>query len=394
MDRTVRLLLRPTPGQAAGLAETARLFTSAFNAVSAYGWEHREKNGVTLHHRTYLSLKAQYPTLVSDLHIQARVKATEALRSVMALAKKGRKVSQPRAEFCPPRYNVHTFKLAWETCSVRLSTTTGRMTIPFKVPDYAQKYAGGKVATADLIFRNGHWWLHVVVSIPAPEVAPVEAVLGVDIGLARPAVTSDAGFLGNRRWREVEARYFRLRRALQSKGSKSAKRHLRKLGGRQRRFRRNCDHMLSKQIIQATPLGGTVVLENLRGIRSRVRVRHGAQARRIHGWSFSQLRSFIVYKAEERGCTVAGVDPRHTSQQCSRCGHVARNNRRSRALFGCRSCGFTLHADLNGARNIAAKYLASLATREAGGLPVNEPTVGELCSHSFTHKLPALAGSG
>lgn len=391
MDRTVRVLLKATPEQGDVLTETMRQFTAAFNAVSTYGWEHRERNGVRLHHRTYRSLKAQLPALVSDLHIQARVKATEAVSSALTLLKKGRRVSAPRSPMCPPRYNVHTFTLDWEARDVRMSTTAGRMTIPFQVPAYAEKYAGGKVATADLIFRNDRWWLHVVVSLPAPEVTPTSTVVGVDLGLARPAVTSTARFLGQRHWREVEAGYFRLRRALQSRGTKSAKRHLRRLRGRQGRFRRDCDHVLSKNVIAAVPPGGTIALENLKDIRSRVRVKHGPQARRIHSWSFAQLRSFIVYKAEERGCTVAGVDPRHTSQQCSRCGHIARNNRRSRARFKCRACGFELQADLNGARNVAAKCLAGTGISGPGGLPVNQAIVSADTHVSSRHKLLALA---
>ena len=96
--------------------------------------------------------------------------------------------------------------------------------------------------------------------------------------------------------------------------------------------------------------------------------------RRIHSWSFAQLRGFIEYKAEERGCTVVAVDPRHTSQACSRCGHSVRNNRRSQSVFKCRKCGYQLNADLNAALNIAAKYHAGGGISPAGGLR-NQPIV-------------------
>lgn len=387
MQRTIRVRLGPTPDQASALAETARVFTLAFNAVAAYGWEHGENNGVTLHHATYRPLKAEYPTLVSDLHIQARVRATEAVKSALALRKKGRKVSGPRALACPPRYNVHTMRLNWGVGTVRLSTTAGRQSIPFSLPAYAERYAGFQEDAADLICRDGAWWLHVVVTVPAPEVVPIDDVVGVDLGLARPAVTSNNRFLGERRWRDVEARRFKRRRALQAKGTKNAKRRLKMTRRAQARFRRDCDHVLSKQIVRAVPPGDTIALENLTNIRSRVTARRGRQARRLHGWSFDQIRSFVEYKAEERGCTVVGVDPRHTSQACSRCGHTARDNRRSRGWFRCRACGFELHADLNGARNVAAKYRASLSTPEAGGLPVMQPIAGVTVARQ--HALPA-----
>lgn len=375
MDRTLRVLLRPTTEQVESLAETTRQFTAVFNAVAAHGYALGEKNGVTLHHATYKPLKAQYPSLVSDHHIQARVRATEAVKSALALAKKGRKVSAPHSRTCPPRYNLHTFKVDWDARSVRLSTTNGRIAVPFIIPAYAAHLVGGKVCAADLIGRDGEWWLHIVVELPAPEVAPSTEVVGVDLGVAQPAVTSAGKFLGRKAWRATEARYFEHRRALQSRGSKSARRRLRKLRGRQARFRRDCDHVLSKRIVQSVTPGATIVVENLTNIRARVKTRQGKQARRVHGWSFAQCRGFIEYKAEARGCTVVGVDPRHTSQHCPACGHTARNNRRTRALFRCRSCDYTLHADLVGARNIAAKYRGTFGIPVGAGRPVSPPTV-------------------
>ena len=104
-------------------------------------------------------------------------------------------------------------------------------------------------------------------------------------------------------------------------------------------------------------------------IRSRVQQRGRPSRRRLHSWSFAQLRGFLAYKAQEKGCAVVGIDPRHTSQCCSRCGHTARNNRRSPSDFTCRSCGFRLNADLNGSRNIAWKHLAGMATSDPGGPP-------------------------
>src|SRR6266498_3527929 len=220
VQRTIRLRLLPTVEQAGALTETARLFTLAFNAVAAHGWQHGEKNGVTLHHATYRRLKTEYPSLVSDLHIQARVKATEAVKSALALQKHGRTVSAPRSLACPPHYNVHTMRLDWSAGTVRLSTTSGRQSIPFRLPAYAQRYAGCEEDTADLICRDGVWWLHAVVTVPSPEIVPTDDVVGVDLGLAQPAVTSTGRFLGKKAWRAIEARRFKHRRALQSKGTK------------------------------------------------------------------------------------------------------------------------------------------------------------------------------
>jgi len=376
MQRTIRLKLTPSPAQADALTETCRLVTAAFHQFAALGWGAGVSNATKLHYLAYYDVRTTLPTLNSNLITTARAKAAEALRSAFALRAKQRKVSLPQSDACPPRYNVHTYRMDWESQTVRMSTTGGRQTIRFDVPDYNAHYAGYPVDTADLINRGGVWWLHVVVTVPAPAVERTDEVVGVDLGMAQPAVTSNNRFLGKPAWKAIEGRLFYLKRQLQRKGTKSAKRHLRKLSGKQVRFRRDCDHVLSKQIVQSASPGATIVLENLTDIRKRSKIKKKTTtSRRIHSWSFAQMKAFIVYKAEERGCTVAGVDPRHTSQTCSCCGHVARNNRRSRGRFVCRVCRFELHADLNAARTIAAKYHASEGIALTGGLNVNQPIV-------------------
>lgn len=144
MHRTIRIKLNPTADQADALHETAMRFTTAFNFVCRTGWDAKERNGVALHHLTYRTCKDSMPDLVSDLHIQARVKATETVKSALTLAKKGGKVSCPVSQFCPPRYNVHTFKMDWMASTARLSTVNGKMSIPFVLPEYFRPMIGGK----------------------------------------------------------------------------------------------------------------------------------------------------------------------------------------------------------------------------------------------------------
>jgi len=376
MQRTIRIQLQPSPAQAAALAETSCQFTLAFNLFVELGWQNSVSNATKLHFLAYYPVRTAVPDLNSNLTNTARAKAAEALRSAFRLRKdQDRKVSMPRSDACPPRYNIHTYRVDWESQTVRMSLVGGRQTVRFRVPDYAAKYAGYPVDTADLLERDGTWWLHVVVTVPAPEVEPTEQVVGVDLGIKRPAVTSTNQFLGMRRWKAVEGRYFKSIRALQKKGTKSAKRHLRTIKRRRARFRKNADHLLSKQIVLSAEPGATIVLENLKDIRKRMRAKRRSQTkRRMHSWPFANLKTKIEYKAEERGCTVVAVDPRHTSQACSRCGHSARNNRRSQSVFICRQCGLHLNADLNAARNIAAKYRAGGSRPPAGGLR-NQPIV-------------------
>lgn len=396
MDRTVRVRLQPKREQEQVLLDTLSQFTYAFNMVCSYGWEHHEKNGVRLHHETYYQLRETYPHLNSNILIQARMKATEALQSAFtwqakkeaAYPKKVAKaiklgksvpvfkpVKCPESVQCPVRYNERTYVLNWQQQTVTLVTTHGRLSIPFTVPYFSAMYAGHPVKTADLVYRKGAWWLHVVVDVPTPHVPSDDEVIGVDLGLNHPAVTSRRQFLGKRHWKEVDRRAFRLKRKLQSNGSKSAKRHLKKLSRKLMRFHRDCDHVLSKRIIQNAPQGSTIVLENLTHLRDTSKMGRGKDnknvenKRKLHSWTYAQLYDFLAYKGQERGITVVKIDPRHTSQTCSRCGYQARNNRRSQSLFLCRSCGYCLNADLNASYNIRNKYLVSLDTLLTDGLP-------------------------
>ena len=375
------------------LLETIQQQTACFNAVAELGWSRGITNGVTLHRETYRDLRSQFPNLPSQLVCSSRVRATEAIKSALTRQKQGRRASQPSAKFLPVRYDARSYRPCIKEGAIRLSTVGGRLPIVFSANPYAATWLEKATGfdSADLIFKGGKFWLHLVITVTAPEVSFTDQVVGVDLGLNRPAVTSHNKFLGKRRWKAIERRYFQLRRNLQAKGTRSARRHLRRLGGKVERFRRDCDHVLSKRIVESVNPGDTIVVENLTDIRARVKQRGRQSRRRMHSWSFAQLRSFLEYKAEQSGCRVIGVDPRYTSQRCSRCEFTDRHNRKSQARFVCRECGFELNADLNGARNVAWKHLAGGGMSAASGLFVNQPIVLDGHSCHSEYKPSALA---
>jgi putative transposase len=401
MERTIVVQLKPTPEQAHTLTTTIAQHTACFNAVAHEGFTTACSNGVELHKRTYYPLRSQYPNLPAQLVCAARVKATEAVKSALTWkgkkekaypqkVEKARKQGKPIPSFkpvrCPQstiaciRYDARSYWVKWDTLTCSLATVSGRVELPFTVPAHLQQYVGYKVCSADLCYHKGRYTLHIVVSIPAPDIAPSSDVVGVDLGLNRPAVTSNRHFLGEKRWKEQERRTFRLKRKLQAKGTRSAKRHLKKVSGKQFRRHKDHDHVLSKQIVESTPDGATIVLENLKNIRETSSMGRGKAGskkrdnkRRLHSWSFAQLYSFVEYKAARKGIQMVKVDPRHTSQECSFCHFQHRSNRRSQSLFKCRECGYTLNADYNAAKNIRDKYcLAQDGTSVLSG-PLSQP---------------------
>ena len=89
-------------------------------------------------------------------------------------------------------------------------------------PPIPPKNASLPVDTADLLHHpDGSWWLHVVVTLEAPVIPQTEEIIGIDLGLAHPAVTSTNRFLGNKAWKATEGRYFRLKAACRSVAPKA-----------------------------------------------------------------------------------------------------------------------------------------------------------------------------
>src|SRR5262245_45450629 len=89
-----------------------------------------------------------------------------------------------------------------------------------------KQFQQGQLGSAELVYRKGNFYLHISITIPAPEVKQPQGCLGVDLGFNRVAVTSDNNFHTTKNIRHKRACYKRTRRSLQANCSKSAKRAL------------------------------------------------------------------------------------------------------------------------------------------------------------------------
>ncbi|KKM85348.1 hypothetical protein LCGC14_1289890, partial [marine sediment metagenome] len=272
--------------------------------------------------------------------------------------------------------------LSWKGLDkVSILTLKGRQIILIRIGSYQKARLDRKVRQSDLILRNNTFYL--AVTIDAPEATPDDPIgtLGVDLGIIHLAVDSDGDFYSGEAVDKVREKTDTIKATLQSVGTKSAKRHLRKLSGRESRFRRSVNHIISKRLVsKAKDTHRQIALEDLSNLGdSTVRK---SQRRRHKSWAFGQLRQFITYKALIAGVLVALVDPRNTSRTCPQCGFVSKSNRKSQSLFSCQQCGFSLNADLVGATNISRKA------------PVNEPIVSPSPMALGRDKLTASAVSG
>ena len=235
---------------------------------------------------------------------------------------------------------------------VSILTLACRIRLRYRLPGH---FTLNDPKEADLIYRGGKFHLYVTVDAEeAPIVKPV-SYLGVDLGVVNIATTSDGVIYTSDETEKTRLRYDGLRAELQAKGTKDAKRKLKKVSGRERRFKTCVNHCISKAIVmlaKGTKRG--IALEDLKGIRERTTVRH-SQREKHYKWAFRQLRSFIEYKAKIASVLVKIVDARYTSQECPACGHTSRKNRKKQAEFRCEKCGYTSHADVKAAKTISSR---------------------------------------
>ena len=369
LQRTIKLVLKPTEEQKQILLETIEQYRFAYNYTCKVGWKAELWNGVELHKLTYYTVRDK-TSLPSQLVISARVVATESLKSAIKRKRKGLKSRCPESKNPAIRYDKRSYTVWLDREEISLSTIEGRQKFKIEIPDYFKQYLDWKVTSANLKYdkRLKKFFLNITVEKEVPDVEPVNFYVGIDLGLRKLAVVSTVDgkvnkFFDGGHIRAVSERYYALRKRLASKGTPSAKRHLKKLSQKEKRFRRHINHKVAKEIVSLIPAGGVIVLEKLKGIRKKIKA--NKQDRRwIHSWNFAQLQQFIEYKAQSKGIKVVYVDARYSSQKCSRCGYVSRSNRIDQSHFVCKHCGYSLNADLNASRNIVRNYLASLQREE------------------------------
>ena len=369
----LRLLLESADGER--LVETSRQYAEAFNVAAKAAWDARRINPCEIHKATYHPLRERLD-LPSQLVISARMKAIEAAKSARALQKLGRAVSCPKTTACGVRFDARTYKLDWETLQVRLTLIGGRLQASVKDDPHSKQFRGLPTGSAEVIRTKKGWFLHVAVHREVEEPASTGKIVGVDRGVRKPAVTSEGLFLGKSEWRAIEERMLSLRRRLQAKGTRSAKRKYKLLGNRLERFRRDCDHVLSRRMVESCKPGDTLVFEDLTHIRSRVQARGKAARRRMHAWSFHRLGGMVEYKAALRGVKVATVDPRDTSRRCPACETIDKRNRPDQAHFACIHCGYTRNSDLVASWNIRDRHQGLWAPAPRVPGRINGPNAG------------------
>jgi IS605 OrfB family transposase len=350
---TLKIKLETTEQVSQSLFETNKAYVVALNQTSQVSFEKKVFNPVALHHITYRDVR-ELTKLPANLVCSARSVVAEAY-------KRDREKRHKWKESAAMRYDAHTLTVKPDQEYATLSTLAGRARVSLILSDYHRQYLDGtwEIEPTAAVLRKGKvWYLHLIATKDIPD-SPSDGVIGVDSGIVRIATVNTGKVFKGGIIKHIRERRFKQRRDLQAARHKSRnqRRLLKRLAGKEKR---SVDWLLwnvANEIVgEAIKTGaGTIAVEDLKGIRARIRV---AKKQRLihHGWPFSSLFLKIAHVASKHGIKVESVDARNTSRTC-RCGHVDKANRTTQSIFRCVVCGYSHNADYVASHNVAARYV-------------------------------------
>ena len=345
MKLIAQVKLQPSEEQQNALLSTLEAVNDAANYIGQKAWETQTFRQYDLHHLLYYDLRSRF-NLTAQIVVRVLAKVADAY-------KLDRKTPRTFNRHGSIAYDKRI--LSWKLTEVSIWTVGGRLKIAFVAGNKQTEILRYRQGEADLIYRDGDFYLHQVCEVEEPPAKDPTEFLGVDLGIVNIAADSDGKTYSGGQVNGLRKRHAKLRAKLQAKGTKAAKRLLVRRSRKERRFATNVNHTISKSVVaKAKGTGRGIALEELSGIRDRTVVRH-SQRRQHHSWAFRQLRSFIEYKAKLAGVLVKLVDPRNTSRTCPVCGCIDKRNRPSQSLFSCVSCKYSSLADTVAAGNIASR---------------------------------------
>ncbi|MHB1605600.1 MAG: RNA-guided endonuclease InsQ/TnpB family protein, partial [Leptospirales bacterium] len=327
MKITLKVKLMTTDEQARILLETMEAFNKACDWISERAFESKVFNAYDLHYLLYKEGRDVFCSLPSQLMIRAIAKVSDSYK----VDRKRRHFFRDRSAMEYDKRTLSFKDLSWAS----LATIRGRIKVPLVFGHYAPLDKNRMLGQADLTYSKGKFFLNLVIDVPDDIPFTPTGSLGVDRGIVNLSTDSGGESFSGETVDRVRERSAAHKARLQKNGTKSAKRRLKKVSGREARFKKDTNHVISKRMgSKAKGTCQAIVLEDLKGIRDGITVRHG-QRERFGKWAFGQLRSFILYKATMSGVPVLFVDPRTTSRQCSCCGYIDRKNRKSQSEFRC-----------------------------------------------------------
>lgn len=341
MNLTIKIKLFPTGEQAKILLQTIRETNAICNIISDITWGNKKFGQFDIHHNVYHKLRAS-----TNFSAQMLVRCVSKVADAYKVSKKIKSFFKPLGSIA---YDNRI--LSFKPCNtISIWSIEGRLKIPFICHNEDQfKYVHGE---GKLFYKKGKFYILQKISIPEPDSVKVTDFIGCDFGQVDVCTLSDGTNFNSKQLKKVRKKYSKVRASVQAKGTKSSRRLLKRLSGRERRFVSINNHYISKQIVQkAVSENKGIAIEDLTHIRKNAKPKSKAQKIELNRWSFYQLRQHLTYKAKLSGVKIFAIPPAYTSQMCNNCFYIGdRKGKR----FICTNCGNISDADHNAAKNIAA----------------------------------------
>jgi IS605 OrfB family transposase len=356
MKLILKIKLNPTTDQSKLLYSTIIETNLACNAISQDGWDNEIFKQFKLHHLCYYKIKKSF-NLTSQIVVRAISKVSDAYKVNKTKLAKFKELGS----IC---YDSRVLKYKSDAI-VDIWTVGGRQKIRFSYHNKGYfPYIKGE---ADLVYKKGKFYLFQTIEFPEPPIESVQEFIGVDLGLTDIAVTSDGIKHSADRINNYREKRQNIRSSIQRKGTKGAKKLLKRLSGRESTTATIINHTISKSIVEsAKNQNKGISIEDLTNIRTTSKRRNRKFRTKLGRWSFYQLRSFLEYKSRLSGVRFVVVNPAYTSQTCSSCYYIGTRTNKS---FKCKNCGNNMDADANASLNIATL-----------GAVINQPEKSEIYS--------------
>ena len=339
----------------------------AVNECSKVRFGMEKPSIVKLHEAFYKDFRAKNPDIPSQIVIRAEQEILGLYKSV----KSNKKTLKEALEKTRLSMRLDKHLYAYKAGKLKLTTFDKRISCGFKMFPRLEELLGRYKFCDPLLFvRKGEIFLAMTFEIPEVPLFPRFSV-GIDVGCRVNAATSEGKLYRDKKFNGEKRRLRFLKRKLQSCGTRSAKKHLKKLARRERNKNKNFSYHLANRIISETQ-ADTLVLENLKSIKAKkTRWQNKNYVSQVPMY---QLRQILTHKAALAGKTVIAVCPAYTSQEDSQTGK--RDGLRKGRRYYSKN-GLVYDADINAAVNIAkrSKLPCSQHLLLAGQALVSEPIV-------------------
>ncbi|AKP64814.1 is607 family transposase [Levilactobacillus koreensis JCM 16448] len=380
LGRTIKMRLYPDANQAEQFLAMSQEYQRLANVVSQWIFDHSfQLSWLKINHQMYKQFRQESP--LNSQMIQS------VFRTVVARYKTVREQMKQH----PYRYKNEENKwiqipkdLTWlvqpiqfhrpqadlvrqsnysfvsEMQQISITTLGKRTKLGFTNKGFEKYFAEDwKLGTAKLVRNRGKWFLHIGITKEVSDFNSKDdpQIVGIDRGLRFLATTIDSKgktlFFDGKKILHKRKKFLEIRRQLQSKGSKSAKRKLKRLAQRENRWMTDINHRLAKTLVTTYGSHTLFVLEDLTNVTFNTDDLPKSLRNSHRSWSFFQLESFLTYKAQAIQSNVVKVDPAFTSQRCPKCGLVEKTNRHHETHeYRCKQCQYRCNDDRLGAMNI------------------------------------------